>query len=93
MTDYATAIIRITHACDVRLCGQRRAVIRLAVSRFRAQDPSQIRKVYVFSAARPLRYLAFLRQPSGRADRWTVAFDTERIATNPTAPSSRRRAL
>src|SRR5204863_4262050 len=35
-------------------------------------------KLYLFTAARPLRYLAFVVSKLTRADRWTVAFERSR---------------
>jgi hypothetical protein len=73
-TDYARASIQITipagYSCVAS--GEASSDSPQLVA---AKDPAQARKVYLFTAERPLRYLAFIVSRFARADRWTVAFD------------------
>jgi hypothetical protein len=46
----------------------------------KADEAPTSRKVYAFTAERPLRYFSFLVTRLARADRWTVSFDEERAA-------------
>jgi hypothetical protein len=75
VTDYATATIQITvpgmYGCVAS--GEQRSDSPQAVPPASAGAPP--RKVYAFSAARPLRYFSFLVTKLNRADRWTVVFD------------------
>ena len=76
VTDYATATIRITRAG--RTTAASPAASRRPARRGRSSPAAtrrRPRKVYMFTAERPLRYLAFVVSRFARADRWTVAFD------------------
>ena len=74
ISDYATATIRITvpamYGCVAS--GEPSSDSPRVVA---GSKPSQA--VYVFTAERPLRYLAFMVTRLTRADRWTVAFDKD----------------
>jgi hypothetical protein len=73
VTDYATATIQISvplaYGCIAS--GEPSPDSPALVNE---RDPQQGRKVYVFNAPRPARYLAFLVSKMTRADRWTVVF-------------------
>jgi hypothetical protein len=76
ITDYATATIQITvpPAYDCVASGEPASDSPQMVNE---GDPQQARKVYLFNAPRPARYLAFLVSRMSRADRWTVVFDPD----------------
>src|SRR5205807_4588407 len=59
VSDYATATIRLTVpvALDCVASGELQPGFPTVVS---AKDPAQNRKLYVFSATQPVRYLAFI---------------------------------
>lgn len=88
VTDYATATIRISvpiaYACVAS--GEPSSSSPEIDS---AGDVPQARKVYSFTAKRPLRYLAFLVSRFTRADRWTVAFDTKEVPQDAPAAATR----
>ena len=77
VTDYATATIQITvpgtYGCVAS--GEQRSDSPQTIPP--AAAGAQPRKVYAFSAARPLRYFSFLVTKLNRADRWTVVFDAD----------------
>jgi hypothetical protein len=75
VTDYATATIQITvpavYGCIAT--GEQQSDSPQTIPP--AAPGAQPRKVYAFSASRPLRYFSFLVTKLNRADRWTVVFD------------------
>jgi hypothetical protein len=73
VTDYATATIEITIPAAYS-CVASGEPSSDSPQMIPAKDPSQARKVYLFTADRPLRYLSFLVSRFSRADRWTVDF-------------------
>jgi hypothetical protein len=73
VTDYATASIQITIPSGYSCVASGEASSD-SPQLITAKDPAQSRKVYLFTADRPLRYLAFVVSRFVRADRWTVAF-------------------
>jgi Peptidase family M1 domain len=73
VTDYATARIRITVPSSVE-CVASGALEPGFPGLLTGSDPTQNRKVYVFIAARPLRYLAFLVSRFVRTGATTVTF-------------------
>jgi Peptidase family M1 domain len=76
VTDYATARLRISvpPALDCVASGELEAGFPgLLVGK----DPSQNRKIYVFNAAQPLRYLAFLMSRFSRIETATIGFPGE----------------
>ena len=75
ITDYATATIQISVPA-LYSCVASGEVSSDSPELVPAKDPTQARKLYLFTAERPLRYLAFVVTKLTRADRWTVAFDT-----------------
>jgi hypothetical protein len=77
ITDYATATIQISVPA-IYGCVASGEVSSDSPELLPAKDPTQARKLYLFTAERPLRYLAFVVTKLTRADRWTVAFDATR---------------
>ena len=75
VTDYATARIRISVPPGVECVasGELESGFPTIVA---GKDPSQTRKWYVFNAAQPLRYLAFILSRFARAETTTIAFAT-----------------
>ena len=70
ITDYATATIQHHRARGVRLRRQRRAAARLAAADRRRRRGARSRaRSIMFTAERPVRYLAFLVSRFARADR------------------------
>jgi hypothetical protein len=74
ITDYATATIQISVPA-IYSCVASGEVSSDSPELVPAKDPTQARKLYLFTAERPLRYLAFVVSKFNRADRWTVAFE------------------
>src|SRR6185312_9905969 len=74
VTDYATATMRITvpAALDCVASGELAAGSPVLVA---GRDPTDARKLYVFRAAQPLRYLALLISRFVRVDAVTIVFD------------------
>ncbi len=74
VTDYATATMRITvpAALDCVASGELAAGSPVLVA---GRDPTDTRKLYVFRAAQPLRYLALLISRFVRVEAVTIAFD------------------
>jgi hypothetical protein len=73
VTDYATATMRINVPAGLDCVASGTLVgppVLLA-----AKDPAASRKLYVFRAAQPLRYLALIVSRFVRADAATIAFD------------------
>jgi hypothetical protein len=77
ITDYATATIQISVPA-IYSCVASGQVSSDSPEFVPAKDPTQARKLYLFTAERPLRYLAFVVSKLNRADRWTVAFEDDR---------------
>jgi len=73
VSDYATARIRISVPSGVECVasGELEPGFPTMVA---GKDPSQNRKWYVFNAAQPLRYLAFILSRFSRAETTTIAF-------------------
>jgi len=84
VSDYATARIRISvpAAIDCVASGELEPGFPTLIP---GKDPSQNRKLYVFTAAQPLRYLAFIMSRFARAETVTIAFpgDGSRINSGP----------
>jgi Peptidase family M1 domain len=80
ITDYATATIQISvpAAYSCVASGEVSSDSPELLPAKDPKDPTQARKLYLFTAERPLRYLAFVVTKLARADRWTVAFDRSR---------------
>jgi hypothetical protein len=76
VSDYATAKLRISvpAAIDCVGSGELEPGFPALVA---GKDPSQNRKIYVFTAAQPLRYLAFIMSRFSRAETATIAFPSE----------------
>jgi hypothetical protein len=72
-SDYATARIRISvpPSVDCVASGELEAGFPAILA---GKDPSQNRKIYIFTAAQPLRYLAFIMSRFSRAETVTIAF-------------------
>jgi hypothetical protein len=75
VSDYATARIRISvpPAVDCVASGELEAGFPAILA---AKDPTQNRKIYVFTAAKPLRYLAFIMSRFARAETSTIGFES-----------------
>jgi hypothetical protein len=83
VSDYATARIRISvpPAMDCVASGELEAGFPGILP---GKDPSLNRKIYVFNAAQPLRYLAFIMSRFSRAETATIGFDAgARIPSGP----------
>jgi hypothetical protein len=76
ITDYATARIRISipPGLDCVASGELEPGFPAIVA---GKDPTQNRKWYVFTAAQPLRYLAFILSRFSRAETTTIAFGSD----------------
>jgi hypothetical protein len=76
VSDYATATIRISvpAALECVASGQLQGGFPFLVP---AREAAQSRKVYLFVAAQPLRYLAFIVSRFVRAETMTIAFPQE----------------
>ena len=88
VSDYATATIRISvpPALDCVASGELQPGFPGILT---AKDPSQNRKVYLFRASQPLRYLAFIVSRFARTETATVAFPPRvEAAGSETAPLS-----
>jgi len=84
ITDYATATIQISVPA-IYSCVASGVLSSDSPELVPAKDPTQARKLYLFTAERPLRYLAFVITKLTRADRWTVAFDGSHAGKRPAA--------
>ncbi len=73
VSDYATARIRISvpPAVDCVASGELEAGFPAILA---AKDPALNRKIYLFTAAKPLRYLAFIMSRFARAETSTIGF-------------------
>ncbi|MQA29768.1 MAG: hypothetical protein GEU82_08010 [Luteitalea sp.] len=76
ITDYATASIMITIPAAFG-CVATGEVSSDSPQLQPAKDPEEALKTYLFTAERPVRYLAFIISRLVRADRWTVVFNNE----------------
>jgi hypothetical protein len=87
VSDYATARIRISvpPAIDCVASGELEPGFPTIIP---AKDPAQNRKLYVFTAAQPLRYLAFVLSRFSRAETATIAFPAATDAPTGTTYSS-----
>jgi hypothetical protein len=74
VSDYATARIRISvpPAVECVASGELDAGFPAILA---AKDPAQNRKIYQFTAAQPLRYLAFIMSRFARAETATIGFE------------------
>ena len=75
VSDYATARIRISvpPAVDCVASGELEAGFPAILA---GKDPAQNRKIYLFTAAQPLRYLAFILSRFSRVETATIGFET-----------------
>jgi hypothetical protein len=73
VSDYATARIQITVPSSIE-CVASGQLEPGYPGLLAGKDPSQNRKVYVFSAAQPIRYLAFVLSRFSRAETATIAY-------------------
>jgi hypothetical protein len=75
VSDYATARIRISvpPAVDCVASGELESGFPALLT---AKDPAQNRKIYVFTAAKPLRYLAFIMSRFARVETSTIGFES-----------------
>ena len=77
VTDYATARIRLSVPPGVD-CVASGELAPGFPGILPGKDPSQNRKIYVFRAAQPLRYLAFIMSRFSRAETATIGFPDDR---------------
>jgi hypothetical protein len=77
VTDYATARIRVSvpPGMDCVASGELEPGFPGILP---GKDPAQNRKIYVFKAAQPLRYLAFIMSRFSRAETATIGFPDDR---------------
>jgi hypothetical protein len=76
VSDYATAFIRITVPSTIECVAS--GELEPGFPAFLAgKEPSQNRKIYAFSASRPLRYLSFILSRLDRVETTTIAFPPE----------------
>jgi len=73
VSDYATARIQITVPSSIE-CVASGQLEPGYPGLLAGKDPSQNRKVYLFSAAQPIRYLAFVLSRFSRAETATIAY-------------------
>jgi Peptidase family M1 domain len=81
VSDYATARITITVPSSIE-CVASGQLEPGFPGLLAGKDPSQNRKVYVFSAAQPVRYLSFILSRFTRAETATIAYGPARPETN-----------
>jgi hypothetical protein len=76
VSDYATARIRLTvpATLDAVASGQLEPGFPVGVAPKDSRDAGQTRKLYVFVASQPLRYLAFIVSRFARAETMTIGF-------------------
>jgi peptidase M1-like protein len=81
VSDYATARIHLSvpTTIDAVASGELEPGFPTIVA---GKDPTQNRKLYVFTAAQPLRYLAFIMSRFARVETSTIAFPTGRGAAD-----------
>jgi hypothetical protein len=80
VSDYATARIQITVPSSIE-CVASGELEPGFPGLLAGKDPSQNRKVYVFSASQPIRYLAFILSRFTRAETATIAFGSAKPET------------
>ena len=80
VSDYATARIRISvpPAVDCVASGELEPGFPAMLT---DKDPTRNRKIYLFTAAQPLRYLAFILSRFARAETATIGFEEPAAAT------------
>jgi hypothetical protein len=81
VSDYATATMQITVPAAFA-CVASGVLSSDSPKLVKAEEAPVSRKVYQFTAERPLRYFSFLVARLARADRWTVAFDENRAGSD-----------
>ena len=88
VSDYGTARIRVTvpASIDCVASGELEAGFPTVIA---GKEAAQNRKLYVFSAAQPLRYLALLMSRFARAETATIAFPPK-SAGRPAGPEDER---
>jgi hypothetical protein len=74
VSDYATATIRISVPTSIECVASGELEPGFPLALPPAKDPAQSRKMYVFHAFQPLRYLAFIASRFSRAETATIAF-------------------
>ena len=76
VSDYATARLHLSvpQGIDCVASGELEPGFPVLVA---GKEPAQSRKLYVFTAAQPLRYLAFILSRFARAETTTIAFPVE----------------
>jgi hypothetical protein len=86
VTDYATARIHISvpPGLDCVASGELEPGFPTIVA---GKDPTLNRKLYVFTAAQPLRYLAFILSRFSRAETTTIAFSSDTNGRAPVQPA------
>ncbi len=90
VSDYATATMQITVPGGYS-CVASGEVSSASPEVGEGTDKGQARKLYFYTAARPLKYLAFLVTRLTRVDRWTIDFDKRDVdkgATEAGGPSA-----
>ncbi len=92
VSDYATARIRITIPSSFE-CVASGELEPGFPGLLVGKDPSQNRKVYVFSASQPLRYLAFIVSRFVRAETLTIAFPPATAAGTAAPPGISYRSM
>jgi hypothetical protein len=85
VSDYGTARIRVTVPMNID-CVASGELEAGFPAMLLGKEPTQNRKVYVFSAAQPLRYLALLMSRFSRAETTTIAFPAKGAAGRPAGP-------
>jgi len=85
VSDYGTARIRVTvpPSIDCVASGELEPGFPTMMA---GREPAQNRKLYVFSATQPLRYLALLMSRFSRAETATIAFPPKGAAGRPAGP-------
>jgi peptidase M1-like protein len=85
VSDYGTARIRVTVPPNVD-CVASGELEPGFPTMLAGKEPAQNRKLYVFSATQPLRYLALLMSRFARAETATIAFPAKDTAGRPAGP-------
>jgi peptidase M1-like protein len=84
ISDYATATMRISVPATLSCVGTGELASG-SPTLVRGKQASQNRKVYQFTATRPLRYLAFIVSRFTQAEQFTIDFDTPPAGDDPAA--------
>ena len=74
ISDYATSTLRVSVPATLSCVGTGELASG-SPTLVRGKQPSQNRKLYQFTATRPLRYLAFIVSRFTQAEQFTIAFD------------------